>query len=87
MQNFPMELHGSPLRHWRVSLCALAVAGAMLLSAEPASGHRGSTLSNVPAQPRADARHLIYLHARIIESTEPTRSRSASDFSAHVAIG
>jgi hypothetical protein len=48
-------------------LCALALAGWLLLSATPALAQRGSIRSDVPAQPRPDARYLIYLHARIIE--------------------
>jgi hypothetical protein len=60
--------HRSLLSRW---LCALAVAGGLLLSAEPAFAQRGSILSDVPAQPRPGARYLIYLHARIIEEKGP----------------
>ena len=57
--------------------CALVVAGALLLSAEPALAQRGSILNDVPAQPRPNARYLIYLHARIIEEkgARPTDER------------
>lgn len=60
--------HRSLLSVW---LCALAVAGGLLLAAEPAFARKGSILSDVPAQPRADARYLIYLHARILEEKGP----------------
>lgn len=47
-------------------LGALAIAGG-LVSAAPALAQRGSILDAVPAQPRAGARYLIYLHPRIVE--------------------
>jgi pimeloyl-ACP methyl ester carboxylesterase len=56
--------HRSLLSPW---LCALAVAGGILLSAEHALAQRGSILSDVPAQPRPGSRYLIYLHARNVE--------------------
>lgn len=52
-------------------LCAVAVAGGLLLTAAPTSAQRGLVLSDVPAQPRPGARYLIYLHGRIIEEKGP----------------
>lgn len=55
-------------------LCALAlVAGGFLLCSTPALAQRGSIHGDVPAQPRSDARYLIYLHARIIEEQRSPR--------------
>jgi len=51
--------------------CALAIAGALLLSAAPAAAQRGAILSDVPAQVRPGARYLIYLHGRIVEEKGP----------------
>ncbi|HEU4556886.1 MAG TPA: alpha/beta hydrolase [Longimicrobium sp.] len=58
-------------------LRAVAVAGALLLSATPAPAQRGSILADVPAQPRPGARYLIYLHGRIVEEqgSRPTDER------------
>ena len=53
-------------------LCALALAGGLLLSA-PALAQKGSVHGGVPAQPRADARYVIYLHARIVEEQRSPR--------------
>lgn len=52
-------------------LCVLALAGGLQLSAEPALAQRGAILGDVPAQPRPDARYLIYLHGRIVEEQGP----------------
>ena len=52
-------------------LRALGLAGGLLLSAQPALGQRGAILGDVPAQPSADARYVIYLHGRIIEEKGP----------------
>lgn len=54
-------------------LCVLALAGGLLLSATPARAQRGSVHADVPAKPRADARYLIYLHARIVEEQRSPR--------------
>jgi hypothetical protein len=48
-------------------LCALVVAGGLLLSATPALAQTGSILDDVPAQVRPGARYVIYLHGRIVE--------------------
>jgi hypothetical protein len=58
-------------------LCVASVAGGLLLSAAPAPAQSGSVLHDVPAQPRPDARYLIYLHGRIIEEkgARPTDER------------
>ena len=52
-------------------LRALAVAGGLLLSAMPTLAQRGPILGDVPAQPRPDARYVIYLHGRIVEEKGP----------------
>lgn len=54
-------------------LCALALG--LLLSVTPALAQRGSIHGNGPAQPRADARYLIYLHARIVEEQRSPRPK------------
>ena len=52
-------------------LCAVAVAGGLLLSAACTGAGKGSVLGGVPAQPRPGARYVIYLHGRIIEEKGP----------------
>ena len=51
--------------------CVASVACGLLLSATPTSAQTGEILHDVPAQPRPDARYLIYLHGRIIEEKGP----------------
>jgi acetyl esterase/lipase len=58
----------SPLSTW---LRAAAVASGLLLSATPVLAQRGAVLADLPAQPRAGARYIIYLHGRIIEEKGP----------------
>lgn len=61
-------------------LRALAVTGALSLSATAIQAQRGAILADVPAQPRPGARYLIYLHARIVEEKggRPTDERFGS---------
>jgi hypothetical protein len=58
-------------------LCALFVAGGLLLAAAPAMAQRGSILDDVPAHVRPGARYVIYLHGRIVEEKgrRPTDER------------
>jgi acetyl esterase/lipase len=58
-------------------LRVFSVACGLLLSATPTSAQTGEILRDVPAQPRPDARYLIYLHGRIIEEkgARPTDER------------
>lgn len=56
------------------SLRAMAVAGGLTLSVACASAQRGAVLGGVPAQPRAGARYVIYLHGRVAEGTGPRPS-------------
>ena len=63
-----LMMRGPLLFRW---FCAVAVAGGLLLSAASAGAQKGAILGDVPAQPRAGAQYLIYLHGRIIEEKGP----------------
>lgn len=58
-------------------LCALVVAGGLLLFAAPALAQTGAVWADVPAQVRPGARYVIYLHGRIVEEKgrRPTDER------------
>ena len=66
IRSFPLRLLG-----------AVALVAGLVLAAAPSIAQRGVVLGEVPAHPRADARYVIYLHARILEEkpNDPTDPR------------